>query len=57
MSNFNKYIKEVTKVERKTREEIEKETLETFFRSTLKPKPRWIPGWLWLKGAKIFLNI
>ncbi|MCK5606706.1 hypothetical protein KAR91_32690 [Candidatus Pacearchaeota archaeon] len=23
----------------------------------VKPKPRWIPQWLWLLGAKVFINI
>lgn len=23
----------------------------------LKPKPRWVPMWLWIKGLKIFVKI
>lgn len=42
------YYKEM----RKTAEELGRT-----FGNALKPKPRYIPMWLWIRGLKIFLKI
>lgn len=54
---FNKVRKNIIKLEKKDRAEIEDEMLEKFFKHTLKPKPRWCPIKLWHWGAGIFLNL
>lgn len=27
------------------------------FELIVKPKPKWIPQWVWMKGMRIFINV
>lgn len=36
---------------------MDKKGLLELFQLIVKPKPRWMPKWMWLKGIKIFINV
>jgi hypothetical protein len=56
-----KAVKKLRQIERrgikKVKRDIEQKTMEEFFIRTIKPKPRFIPQWIWLRGIRIFLNV
>jgi hypothetical protein len=41
------------------RKEMKKEAEEMgrMIGNILKPKPRWVPWWLWMRGIKIFIKV
>jgi len=53
------------KRDKKLRKEYRKEVEEylknggifELFELIVKPKPRWVPQWMWMFGVKIFMNV
>jgi hypothetical protein len=51
------------KLRREARREIDKEyrdrvrEIADMHHRFLKPRPRWVPEWLWMKGLGIFIHI
>lgn len=54
---YNAVVKNLEKEYKNKLKNSQDEMLELFFKSTLKPKPRFIPGRLWKWLASFFLNI
>ena len=36
---------------------LAKERAQYFYQEILKPRPRWVPRWLWKRMLKIFIRI
>jgi hypothetical protein len=53
--------KKAKKIRKEYRHEVKKymdsQGLLELFRLIVKPKPRWMPKWIWLKGIKFFINV
>ncbi len=54
---FNNIVKNLEKDFKRQMIDKQNEMLETFFKSTLKPKPRFFPAPLWLWLASFFIKL
>lgn len=46
-------------IEKDYRRTVEEEAREMgrMLGNAMKPKPEWVPMWLWMKGVRIFINV
>jgi uncharacterized membrane protein (DUF106 family) len=54
---YNQVVKNLEKEMKRRLSENQEEMLKMFFKQTLKPKPRFMPGWLWIWLASFFINL